>query len=330
MLCTPLQSRIVFQHALQHEYAILAINADSHAAIVDCLVAADLVGAPVIIETSLWQLKGRSFGADDAVMGLARYISSLMILANSNRFKHIPVIFHTDHIKGPETINILKSAICGIEFGAPGKTIPLRASTISLDASEFTEDENIDHILLLCRIAAEADVPVTLEMESAVDDRITTAEETRRLLGIVEEKFPGHIHLWAPGVGTKHGFGENMSFTPATIETHRKLTKAVTGREIGIALHGSTGMSTGHLRDAAKAGVVKVNWSTESLLIRSEAARAYYSQTNKFDKKDPGWKNTVMDNGVSTFIAEKYINKVMDRMKTLGGTDKAKNLISIL
>ncbi len=122
MLCTPLQSRIVFQHALQHEYAILAINADSHAAIVDCLVAADLVGAPVIIETSLWQLKGRSFGADDAVMGLARYISSLMILANSDRFKHIPVIFHTDHIKGPETINILKSAICGIEFGAPGKT----------------------------------------------------------------------------------------------------------------------------------------------------------------------------------------------------------------
>jgi fructose/tagatose bisphosphate aldolase len=330
MLCTPLQSRIVFNHALQNQYAILAINADSHAAVVDCLVAASLVDAPVIIETSLWQLKGRSFGADDAIIGLARYISTLMILANSDRFKNIPVIFHTDHIKGPETIDILTAAICGIKFGGSGQIVSLRASTVSLDASEFTEGENIKHILKLCGIAKEAGVPVTLEMESAVDDRITSAEETKKLLGTVEEEFPDHVHLWAPGVGTRHGFGENMTFTPATIETQRKLTKSVTGREIGIALHGSTGMTSEHLEEAAKAGVVKVNWSTESLLIRSEAARAYYNQHEKFEKKHPSWKNTVMDNGVSTYIAEKYISRVMDRMKTLQGADKAKNLISIL
>jgi fructose/tagatose bisphosphate aldolase len=89
-------------------------------------------------------------------------------------------------------------------------------------------------------------------------------------------------------------------------------------------------MTSEHLEEAAKAGVVKVNWSTESLLIRSEAARAYYNQHEKFEKKHPSWKNTVMDNGVSTYIAEKYISRVMDRMKTLQGADKAKNLISIL
>ncbi len=319
MLCTPLQSRLIFQHALQHGYAVLAINADSHAAIFDCLEAARQVNAPVIIETSLWQLKGRSFGAGDAIAGMARYISSLMILAESDRFRDIPVIFHTDHIKGPETMAILGSAIRGYELAAGNTSIRLQASTVSLDASEFNEEENIAHILELCRIAAEAGTPVTLEMESAVDEGITSAEETRKLLGSVEEKYPDHIHLWAPGVGTQHGFGEDMRFTPDTITLHRRLAREITGREIGIALHGSTGMQPKDLSDAAKAGVVKVNWSTESLLIRSEAAREYYARSEKFDKKHPDWKNTVMDNGVSAFIAERYIPKVAERMEVLGG-----------
>src|SRR6185369_6679997 len=49
-----------------------AVNADSHAAITDCLEAARECGAPIIIETSLWQLTGRSFGGGDAILGLAR------------------------------------------------------------------------------------------------------------------------------------------------------------------------------------------------------------------------------------------------------------------
>ena len=57
-------------------------------------------------------------------------------------------------------------------------------------------------------------------MESAVDDRITDVEETKNLLGSVEEQFPDHIHLWAPGVGTKHGFGDDMDFDSANVEYH--------------------------------------------------------------------------------------------------------------
>jgi fructose/tagatose bisphosphate aldolase len=137
MLCTPLQSRKVFQHALENKYAVLAINADSHAAVADCLEAAKQAEAPVIIETSLWQLKGRSFGAGNAVDGVARYISTLLILANSDRYKDIPVIYHTDHIKGPETMTILGAAIRGIELRTLLGSAILQASTVSLDASEF-------------------------------------------------------------------------------------------------------------------------------------------------------------------------------------------------
>jgi fructose/tagatose bisphosphate aldolase len=257
---------------------------------------------------------------------MSRYISTLAVLANSDRYKDIPVIYHTDHIKGPETMEILEAAIRGINYQYNGNQIAQRASTISLDASEFTEEQNVDHMLNLCGIAKESGVEVTLEMESAVDDRITSAEETKQLLGSVEEKFPDHIHLWAPGVGTKHGFGHDMDFDPKNIASQRKLTKEITGREIGIALHGSTGMSTQDLTGAAKAGVVKVNWSTESLLIRSEAAREYYSQEDKFEKQHPDWKNTVMDNGINTYISTIYLPKVQERIKVLNGEGKASGI----
>ncbi len=328
MLCNAKQSKQVLKHALDNQYAILAINADSHAAIYDCLEAALQMDAPVIIESSLWQLKGKSFGAGDSILGMSRYISTLAILANSERFKDIPVIYHTDHIKGPETMEILGAAIRGINYQFNGHQIVQRASTISLDASEFTEEQNVEHMLNLCQIAQESEVEVTLEMESAVDDRITSAEETKQLLGSVEERFPDHIHLWAPGVGTKHGFGHDMDFDPANIEIQQQLTKEITGREIGIALHGSTGMSSQDLTRAATAGVVKVNWSTESLLIRSEAARVYYSHSEKFDKQHPDWKNTVMDNGVNTYISKLYIPKVQERIKILNGDGKASGMIS--
>ncbi len=331
MLCDPLQSRKVLQHALENRYAILAINADSHAAINDCLEAALSVDAPVIIETSLWQLKGHSFGGGDAVLGVSRYIANLAVLANSTKFRNIPVIYHTDHIKGPETMTILGAAINGIPLEAFGQSLILRASTVSLDASSFTHDETIKHICSLCELAKQAGVPVTLEMEDAVDEGITSDEVATKLLQSVEKRYPNHIYLWAPGVGTKHGFGEDMNFSYKTIENQISLTKKVTGREIGIALHGSSGLTSDDLSDASKAGVIKVNWSTESLLIRSTAARSYYQQMEKqFDKKSPVWKETVMDNGVNGFVANEYIPKVVDRMKILGGAGKASVISRLL
>lgn len=324
MLLNPLQSRIILQHALENRYAILAINADSHAAINDCLEAALQVNAPVIIETSLWQLEGHSFGAGDAIAGMGRYLASLALLANSERYKNIPVIYHTDHIKGPKTFSILEAAIHGINFSIHDQKATLRASTISLDASAFTHDQTIEYILRLCKFAKNADVPVTIEMEDAVDEGITSADVAIKLLSSIETEYPDHIYLWAPGVGTQHGFGENMNFSPKTIEQQVAIARQCTGREIGIALHGSTGLHAKDLSDAAKAGVIKVNWSTESLYIRSNAARMYYeTMAEKFDKKHKDWKATVMDNGVNAYVAAVYIPKVMERMILLGGEGKA-------
>ena len=47
--------------------------------------------APIIIETSLWQLEGISFRAGDPHRGLAIYYAHINLLANSKEFEQIPV-----------------------------------------------------------------------------------------------------------------------------------------------------------------------------------------------------------------------------------------------
>ena len=327
MLLDPILSRALLADALAHRYAILAVNADSPAAVLDCLEAARQCDAPVIVETSLWQLNGRSFGAGDPVLGLARYLADLAVLAEAERFRAVPVIFHTDHIKGPDTLRILGAAIRGL----PIANATLRASTISLDSSEMTEIENIAHILRLCALAAVAGVPLTLEMEAGVDAGVTEIEVADRLLGAVEKDHPGNLYLWAPGVGTQHGLSDRgYPFSASAVRQHQERASAICGRPVGIALHGSSGLAESDLREGVEAGVAKVNWSSESLLLRSQAAQEYFAtRTAELDKRHQQWKATAMDHGLQTHVAASYVPKVAARMRLLGGAGRGRAFLTV-
>lgn len=323
MLLTANQARAVFATALCHRFALLAVNADSPAAVLDCLDAARLEDAPIIIETSLWQLTGRSFGAGDPVIGLARYLADIAVLAASPQFQSVPVIFHTDHIKGPETLRILGAAIRGVDVGSLEASVKLRASTLSLDSSELDEATNIQTICELGRMARDTRQEVALEMEAGVDHGVTPLDTADRLLGAVESVNPGDVILWAPGVGTTHGLGSQDAFSPTAVESHQKRASQVTGREVGIALHGSSGLDALALRSAVAAGVTKVNWSSESLLLRSTAAAEYY-RTNaaKLEKSHREWKGAAMDNGVQQHVSGVYVSKVRERIAILGSSGR--------
>ncbi len=319
MLLSPPQSRQLYEHAVANHYAILAVNADSPAAVMDCLHAARECDAPVIIETSLWQLTGHSFGAGDPLLGLDRYLADLRVLANHERFAQVPVIYHTDHIKGPETLSILKHAMLA------------EASSISLDSSELSHAENIDHLRQLCAYAQSHDLSATLEMEAGVDDGVTPLEETRSLFGELERLHPGYLALWAPGVGTQHGLGDAGGFDPDAVRRHQALASELAERPIGIALHGSSGLSTEQLQAAVAAGVAKVNWSSESLLIRSQAARDYYQKYGqRLEKGHSEFKSTAMDNGLQTYIASHYQMRVVERIRTLNGAGHGKSFLASL
>ena len=312
MLLSPVQARQLFAHALENRYAVLAVNADSHPAVTDVLEAALACDAPVIIETSLWQLQGRSYGAGDAILGVHRYAADLRVLAGSPRYRAVPVVLHTDHIKGPQTTEILRAAM------------PVYSS-ISIDSSEMTDEQNIETFCQLCEHAADRQLPLALEMEAGVDDGLTPFEVTRRLLGAVESRHPGMLALWAPGVGTRHGFSDEgfPAFSAEHVAAQAAEASRLCGRSIGIALHGSSGLPEPDLLAAVQAGVAKVNWSSESLFIRSRAAQDYYAtHSAELEKKHKNWKATAMDNGPQSHIAAAYVPKVAERIRLLGGAGR--------
>ncbi len=326
MYLHPSQARAVFHTALRERFALLAVNADSPAAVRDCLEAARECSAPIIIETSLWQLQGRSFGMGDPVLGLALYAARVSVLADSQRYREVPVILHTDHIKGPQTMEILGAGIRGIPVHVGQTEVLLHPSTISLDSSELSEEENIRTMNALCAIAAEHECDVTLEMEAGVDDGITSPEDARRLLGAVENEHPGRLALWAPGVGTRHGLSAEgyPAFSADAVQLHAELASELCGRPIGIALHGSSGLPSESLQAAVAAGVAKVNWSSESLLVRSTAAGRYFAENHaRLQPAHKEFKAHAMDNGLQKFVAQDYIPKVIDRIRTLGGSGRA-------
>lgn len=330
MLLDPVQARALLRCALDHSFAVLAVNADSPAAITDCLEAARECAAPIIIEASLWQLMGRSFGAGDPTMGMARFLAQLHVLAGCERYRDLPVVFHTDHIKGPVTLPLLAAAIRGLPFG--NTTLRLHPGTISLDSSEMSEQENIAAICELCAVATDAGHPVTLEMEAGVDHGVSPVDDANRLLGPVERLHPGCVHLWAPGVGTQHGLSDKgYPFSPEAVAHHRQRASEICGRPIGLALHGSSGLPPSALREAVAAGVVKVNWSSESLLIRSQAAREFYAtHTAEAETSHPQWKAAAMDHGVQAFVSARYVPKVFERIRLLGGEGQAGRIQSKL
>ncbi len=114
MLLDPIQSRARFADALARGYAILAVNADSPAAVTDCLEAARHARRRSSSKPACGSSPGAVSATGDPVLGLARYLADLTALAGSERYREVPVIFHTDHIKGPDTLRILAAAIRGV------------------------------------------------------------------------------------------------------------------------------------------------------------------------------------------------------------------------
>jgi fructose-bisphosphate aldolase class II len=178
----------------------------------------------------------------------------------------------------------------------------------------------------LCRHACEHQLDLCMEMEAGVDDGLTAESVSEHLLGSVERAHPGYLALYAPGVGTRHGFSAEgfPSFSPEAIRSQQALAERICARPMGIALHGSSGLTAADLTAAVAAGVTKVNWSSESLLLRSQAAAGYYaSMAATLDPLNKGFKAAAMDHGVQSAVSTAYIPKVVERMRTLGSAGKA-------
>ncbi len=333
MLLTPLEARKLISFCIDERCAMLAVNVDNPSVIHDCFKAAKEMDAPIIIETSRWQLEGISFGAGDPIRGIAVCIAQINIFADSKEFREIPVLYHTDHINGPDALNILSTAVKGIPFTIDGKTVHLTPSSICVDASRLSMEENTMRTNALIETSKKHDQPLTLEMEAGIDTGYTAPEVVKKLVTEVEQKHPGYLYLFAPGLGNRHGYSLEgyPDFRPENIEKSAALLKNLTGRNIGIALHGSSGLSETQLREAVRHGLTKVNWSTNNIILRSSAAREYYSvYGEKMDPKYPGFKKMATDNGVGQYVSSKFIPAVRNLITVLNSAGKAGKFVKTL
>ena len=326
MLLTPLQTRKLISYCIDEHFALLAVNMDSASGIHDCIRAAKEMDSPIIIETSIWQLEGISFGAGDPLRGIALYIAHINLLANSEEFRDTPVVYHIDHIRGPDTEDILTGAVKGIPIKVGDETLLLGPSSISLDASGLSVNENVELMCSLIETSKKCHRPVTLEMEAGIDSGYTTPEEVEALVMGVEKKHPGYIALFAPGLGSRHGYSQEgyPDFQPENVARNTALLEKLTGRKIGVVLHGSSGLSKDQIKKAVSQGLTKMNWSTDSLILRSSAMREYY-QTHREElvPRHPDFKPTASDNGVGQYVSVRFLPTVKKLIKLLKSDGKA-------
>ena len=162
---------------------------------------------------------------------------------------------------------------------------------------------------------------------------MTTAEETERLVMGVEKKYPGDLALFAPGLGNRHGFSKDgyPGFSPEHVTSHATLIEELTGRKIGIVLHGASGLAPEQIEQAVANGLTKMNWSTDGLILRSSASREFYdSHSEQLIPGHADFKNTAMDNGVGRYVSDQAVPAIKRLITLLNGDMKAKRFMANL
>lgn len=240
----------VCNSAREGYYALPAINVvdeNSLRAVVD---AAQESKSAVILQLSVktvrqWGLQQITSAAEHASAGVS-----------------VPVVLHLDHCPDIE--------LCK-------KVIDAGWSSVLMDVSAFP-DEQVEPILSeICSYAHDRGATVEIEVENilGVEDGVGTDEVLRsctieELLDIAKS---AGADLLAPQLGTAHGVYKSEPVLQP--ERARKFMELA---DIPIVLHGGTGLRDSDFAEFIKAGVSKINISTDLKIAYIDAAQKFVSQ----------------------------------------------------
>lgn len=236
--------------------AFNVFNAESIRGVVRAVVHAQ-TGA--YIQTSASTV--RSYGAKP----LAAMVRALIGRDERDRF-----VLHLDHCLDSKVI---------------GECVDAGWDSVMIDASGFSLDENIRRTRAVVAMAHEAGVAVEGEIGSVGDaedgfendpDEAASSVNAEDVERFVRET---GIDLVAIGVGTKHGF-----YQPGACDVDVALLQAARRRCPGtpFVLHGGSGIPMDQVQAAIRAGVRKVNISTELKEAYLKACSAYIGGPNPY------------------------------------------------
>jgi len=332
MLLNTLQTKRLYRYASLNRVGIIAVNADGDSLIHDTLLAARQANAPVIIEASLWQLKGKCFGNGDAILGLKKYITDVALMAGHPDFANVPVVFHIDHIPAKQAVDILSQAVAGMPYRIWDREIAVFPSSVSFDASGLCDADNIQCVQNVGRRAAGLGIPLSFEVEPGIEDKPTVPADALSMVKQIEDVVPGIVDLFAPAVGTVHGQtvrGANAGFDASLVGAVADALAQGLGRPVGIALHGSSGMSDAQLAASVQQGVIKINTCTMLLGARARAMHAYFNEhVAQIQEGHKDMKETSKDTTVDMAVSQAVVPIIVDRMAVSQSAGQGKRALA--
>lgn len=247
------------RRAQQGGYAVPAINIVDPLTIAAVVRAADRVGSPVILQTSVKTVK--SVGAE---------VLYAATRAAADRAS-VGVSLHLDHC--PDRAVITEC----IEKGW---------SSVLFDASDRPLDQAWRETKEVVAEAHAAGVSVESEIENilGVEDGVGSDESTHAYTvdQLVEVAADTGTDLLAPALGTAHGM---YKATPVLVPERVREIRAKL--DIPVVLHGGTGLSDAQFHEFIDAGVSKINISTALKHAYMKGSLEYLRECEKTDKWEP-------------------------------------------
>jgi tagatose 1,6-diphosphate aldolase GatY/KbaY len=207
---------------------------------------AEEMNSPVIIQTTPSTVKY----AD------CRYFHAIVKTAAEN--SKIPVALHLDH---------------GNSFDLVRRAIESGYSSVMLDASQKSFEENINLTKKVVEFAKTFNIPVEAELGQVggkEDDLIGGDIYTNPNDAVEFVKRTG-IDSLAIAIGTAHGLYKTQP--KLDLDRLSEIKKALKNFDIPLVLHGATGLSDDTIKECVKLGINKINFATELRVTYTNAVR---------------------------------------------------------
>ena len=187
------------------------------------------------------------------------------------------------------------------------KCLDVGFDSVMIDASEKSLEENISITKNVVQLAEAYDANVEAELGSVPklgreleSDKFTNPDEA--------EFFVRHtkVNLLAVAIGSKHGFYKGEP--KLDLERLKLINRIV---DIGLVLHGGSGIPGSSLKDAIEFGIVKINVATETKDIFTKTLRNILSNSEEIDlrKTFPAAIDTVKE-------------LIIDKLQIISGRNK--------
>lgn len=265
------------EHASKNGYAIPAINTQggNYDIIWALCRAAEELNSPIILAH---YVNTGAYSGHDWFVNVAKWCASKV---------SVPVSIHLDH---------------GEDFGICMEALKLGFTSVMIDGSTMSIEENAALTNDVIKVAKHFDVPVEAEIgellrldgsgEALENKNVVKPEDVKKFLSLCN---PDSLAI---GIGNAHGYYKGKpDIKLEVLEAVRKFS------DIPLVLHGCTGMEEQVIKDAIKLGVAKINFGTD---IRYKYTD-YLEEVLKTDHQGHSWKTSQIVNNKLTEDIKKII-----------------------